>query len=193
MKIKTSDELVESIFKKITSAIIASSERIFGYKQPHPKRINSTPVWNSKCQKAYLEKKKAKNNFFKYPSIENKIVFKQKTAEFKKILIAETQDGWRRLIKDKFGHNTPVQELWRNFQIFSGKIRRNPIPAEIQMGRTTESSTNGELNLFLEKFLNVVRPTPIKYTPQQPSPKNITTPFSAPGKVKTPFQSSSLV
>jgi len=41
--------------------------------------------------------------------------------KLKKTLKAETQDGRRRVIEDKFGHNTPVQELWRNFQIFSGK------------------------------------------------------------------------
>ena len=175
-EIKTSDQSVESLSNKITSAIIASSERIFGYKQPHPKRQNSTPGWNNKCQKAYLEKKKAKNNFSRYPSIENKIFLEQKTAEFKKTLKTETQDGWRRLIEDKFGHNTPVRELWRNFQVFSGKKRRTPIPAEIQMGRTTEFSTNGKLNLFLEKFLKV--DTPSQLTHHQLSLKNGTVPFS---------------
>ena len=44
------------------------------------------------------------------------------------------------------------------------------------MGRTTEFSTNGKLNLFLEKFLNV--DTPLQFTHHQPSPKNGTVPFS---------------
>ena len=79
-------------------------------------------------------------------------------------------------LKTNLATTPPFESYGEIFRFFSGKKRRTPIPAEIQMGRTTEFSTNGKLNLFLEKFQKLDTPSQLSH--HQLSLKNGTVPFS---------------
>jgi len=70
---------------------VKTSEDIFGFSKPKERKRNSIPGWNAKCEKAWLDKKKRRNQYARNPTINNKIEM-NRAAAFKKIL-QEIREG----------------------------------------------------------------------------------------------------
>ncbi|KAK2713815.1 hypothetical protein QYM36_009633 [Artemia franciscana] len=148
---------VEELNEKLTQVMVNASERVFGYVKLKRKSRNSTPGWNAACQKAYKERKTARNKFRRNPTVTNKIEMNAKQAIFRKIVPQEIKNGWKTLIETKFTKTTSIKELWRSWKVYTGQ-RSSPISGIMIHNGTTAATTPEKIKLLKEYLIANIPP-----------------------------------
>ncbi|GFT08777.1 uncharacterized protein TNCV_663231 [Trichonephila clavipes] len=97
-----------------------------------PKASNSTrklckPWWNSSCQQAKKEQRRAWGIFRRYPTTENLIAFKRAKALARRIRRQCQRESWIKYVSS-ITSSTSSQQLWRKVKAANGLYREFNIP-----------------------------------------------------------------
>ena len=89
----------------------------------------SCPWWNSDCQAAIAERRRAQNRFRRNRGISTLLLeFKKAKAKARRVIRQAKKDSWQKFLA-MFNHNTPMSKLWDIIRRFTRKKRYNrPLP-----------------------------------------------------------------
>ncbi|GFV71170.1 putative RNA-directed DNA polymerase from transposon X-element [Trichonephila clavipes] len=123
-----------------------------------PKTSNSTrklckPWWNSSCQQAKKEQRRAWGIFRRYPTTENLIAFKRAKALARRIRRQCQRESWIKYVSS-ITSSTSSQQLWRKVKAANGLYREFKIPI-LETSTALYSSPFEVANLICQTFASV--------------------------------------
>ena len=147
---------------KLENALINAAERSIPRSTGRPGKI-PVPWWNSECQLAYNDRKRAQRALHRSRSLVNLIAYKRAKARCRYIFKKSRKQTWEEYVSE-INSRTPASLVWKRIKKIEKKYCTPTLPLLKQADGSLTNDPNITSNLFAEAYTNVSNP--VNYSPE---------------------------
>ena len=103
------------------------SKNIFKLCENSSPQSPGQPWWNEKCEEAVKRRRKARKQFWRRPTPENKSHYNLMSKQAKEAITEAKENSWTKFLSE-LGPLTPLSTVWRFFKAMKGTIPPTAIP-----------------------------------------------------------------
>ena len=127
-----------------TKTLTEPAQLVFGKTSGQQKTKFSKAWWTPECSKIVAQRRRARKNMERNPTIANIIEYKRTAAKAKRIIKSTKKNTWRKFCSS-LTSDTPPQQIWNMIKSMTGISPRRDQHLEINGHQVTDPTEKAEL------------------------------------------------
>ena len=156
--------------EKFSSSLLACAQQHVPRTTPHTQKQKAVPWWNTDCDTAIKQRKRALNRHKRYNTQQTQDTYKRAKAHCRKTILQAKREAWQEHIS-QFNRFTPLSKIWSLTKAFTNNKQSLIESLAITHNNTTITDPQAITDIFATHYLSrssaLPNPIPLNITDTQ--------------------------